>query len=100
MRLSALPWLALTLLPLASVAAPATPQDVATLFSQWREFQRPPRVNGVPDYSPKAMAAQKKALPGWLKRVDALDVSGAPLPLRTDVRFIRAEMNGLDFDHR
>ena len=98
MRRSA--WLALTLVPLSSLAAPATPADVSTLFTQWREFQRPPRVNGVPDYSPKAMAAQAKALPGWLKRVNALDVSGAPLPLRNDVRLIRAEMNGLDFDHR
>src|SRR5262249_45464678 len=94
------PWFVLTLLPLSSVAAPATAQDVATLFTQWREFQRPPRVDGGPDYSPKAMAAQARALPGWLKRVDALDVSGAPLPLRNDVKLIRAEMNGLDFDHR
>src|SRR5262249_44083063 len=46
------------------------------------------------------MAAQAKALPGWLARVNALDVSGAPLPLRNDVKLIRAEMNGLDFDHR
>jgi hypothetical protein len=46
------------------------------------------------------MAAQAKALPGWFARVDALDVVDAPLPLRNDVRFIRAEMNGLDFDHR
>jgi hypothetical protein len=98
MRRSA--WLALTLVPLSVLAAPATSKDVATLFTQWREFQRPPRVGGVPDYSPKAMAAQAKALPGWLKRVDALDVSGAPLPLRNDVKLIRAEMNGLDFDHR
>jgi len=98
MRRSA--WLALTLVPLSSLAAPATPKDVATLFTEWREFQRPPRVNGVPDYSPKAMAAQAKALPGWLARVNALDVSNAPLPLRNDVKLIRAEMNGLDFDHR
>src|SRR5215468_822198 len=93
-------WLALTLVPLSSLAAPASPTDVSTLFSQWRAFQRPSRVDGVPDYSPKAMAAQAKALPGWLKRVNALDVKGAPLPLRNDVRLIRAEMNGLDFDHR
>src|SRR5262245_12871805 len=100
MRLSPLLGLALAVVPLPSLAAPATPQDVATLFSQWREFQRPPRVDGVPDYSPKAMAEQAEALPSWLKRVNALDVSGAPLPLRNDVRLIRAEMSGLDFDHR
>jgi len=98
MRRSA--WLVLTLVPLSSLAAPATSKEVSTLFSQWREFQRPPRVGGVPDYSAKAMAAQARALPGWLKRVDALDVSGAPLWLQNDVRLIRAEMNGLDFDHR
>jgi hypothetical protein len=93
-------WLALTLLPLSSVAAPATPENVATLFTQWREFQRPQRVSGVPDYSVKAMADQAKAVPGWLARVNALDVSSAPLRLRNDVKVIRAEMNGLDFDHR
>jgi hypothetical protein len=93
-------WLAMTLVPFSSLAAPATPKDVATLFTEWREFQRPPRAGGVPDYSPKAMAAQAKALPGWLARVNALDVSSAPLPLRNDVKLIRAEMNGLDFDHR
>jgi hypothetical protein len=100
MRLCALLGLALALAPLPSLAAPATPQGVATLFSQWREFQRPPRVDGVPDYSPKAMAAQARPLRSWLRRVDALDVSGAPLPLRNDVRLIRAEMSGLDFSHR
>ncbi len=100
MRAPAPLWLALALVPLTSLGAPATAQDVAALFRQWREFQRPPRVGGVPDYSAKAMAAQGRALPGWLSRVDALDVSGAPLSLRNDVRLIRAEMNGLDFDHR
>lgn len=100
MRLPAPLWLCLTLLPLPSLAAPATAQDVAALFSQWREFQRPPRVDGVPDYSAKTMSAQAKALPKWLARVDALDVSAAPLPLRNDVKLIRAEMKGLDFDHR
>jgi hypothetical protein len=98
MRRSA--WLVLTLVPLSSLAAPATQKEVATLFTQWRDFQRPSRVDGVPDYSPKAMAAQAKALPGWLARVKELDVSGAPLPLRNDVKLIRAEMSGLDFDHR
>jgi len=93
-------WLVLTLVPLSSLAAPVSQKEVATLFTQWRDFQRPPRVDGVPDDSPKAMAAQAKALPGWLARVNGLDVSGAPLPLRNDVKLIRAEMSGLDFDHR
>jgi hypothetical protein len=37
-------------------------EDLIALFSEWRTFQRPTPVNGVPDYTPVAMAAQQKAL--------------------------------------
>ena len=99
MRRSA--WLILTLVPLSSIAAPATQKEIATLFTQWREFQRPPRANGVPDYSPKAMSAQAKALPGWLTRAARSTSPAHRSPLRqVDYQIVRAEMNGLDFDHR
>ena len=43
------------------------------LFQQWREFERPVMKNNVPDYSASAMAAKAAALPGWRKRLDAID---------------------------
>jgi hypothetical protein len=57
------PWCGL----LALVAAGCTgraqetlppPQDLATFFADWRAFQRPKLVNGVPDYTAAAMTVE------------------------------------------
>jgi len=82
-------------------AAPARePRDLETLFSEWRAFQQPKLVDGVPDYSAAAMTAQQQALPDYQRRLVALDPSGWPIPAQVDWHIVRAEMNGLDFDHR
>jgi len=83
-------------------AAPAASryEDLLALFSDWRAFQKPKLVNGVPDYSVAAMAAQHKALAAWQQRLAAIDPSGWPVPQQVDWHLVRAEMNGLDFDHR
>ncbi len=75
-------------------------QELAALFSEWRTFQRPTLVNGVPDYTPAAMAAQQKALAGYRSRLAAINPSGWPIPQQVDYHVVRAEMNGLDFDQR
>jgi Bacterial protein of unknown function (DUF885) len=74
--------------------------DLTALFTEWRTFQRPTLVNGVPDYTPAAMAAQHKALAGYQSRLASIDPSGWPIPQQADYHVVRAEMNGLDFDHR
>jgi len=71
-----------------------------TLFADWRAFQRPKIVNGVPDYSVPAMAAQYAALSGYRARLAAIDPAGWPIPQQVDYQIVRAEMNGLEFDHR
>ena len=83
-----------------SAAATATPDDLATLFAEWREFESPEFTDGVPDYSVDAMAAQYDALPAWRARLDALDPGSWPVADQIDWHLVRAEMNGLDFDHR
>lgn len=75
-------------------------EDLVTLFREWREFQRPPMVNGVPDYSPAAMTAQYRALAGWRSRLAAIDFRLWPVGRQADWQIVLAEMNGLDFDHR
>jgi uncharacterized protein (DUF885 family) len=75
-------------------------EDLVTLFGEWRDFQRPKLVNGVPDYSTAAMTAQRQALPAFVRRLSAVDTTGWPIPQRVDWELVRAEMNGLDFDHR
>ena len=74
--------------------------DLTALFSEWRDFEAPDFVDGVPDYSADAMAAQYAELPAWRARLDALSPEGWPVAQQIDWHLVRAEMNGLDFDHR
>ncbi|HKW03518.1 MAG TPA: DUF885 family protein [Vicinamibacterales bacterium] len=89
--------------PASSTAAPAHStnySDLTALFTDWRTFQQPKRVNGVPDYSPAAMATQRRDLASYVNRLAAIDPAGWPIPQQVDYHVVRAEMNGLDFDHR
>jgi len=74
--------------------------DLTSLFADWRAFQQPKRVDGVPDYSATAMAAQQRDLAGFVRKLAAIDPAGWPIPQQVDYHVVRAEMNGLDFDHR
>ncbi len=75
-------------------------EDLLSLFADWRMFQRPKLVDGVPDYTPAAMAAQKRELASYQRRLASIDPSGWPVARQADWHVVRAEMNGLDFDHR
>ena len=74
--------------------------DLVKLFHEWRAFQKPKVVQGVPDYTAPAMAAQHRELAGFQQRLKAIDSTEWPVPQQVDHHIVRAEMNGLDFDHR
>lgn len=74
--------------------------DLTALFAEWRTFQQPKRVNGVPDYTVSAMRAQQRELSSFMGRLAAIDTTGWPVAQQVDYHLVRAEMNGLDFDHR
>jgi hypothetical protein len=75
-------------------------EDLVSLFADWRSFQKPKVVDGVPDYTPAAMAAQKRELASYQRRLASIDPSDWPIAQQADWHVVRAEMNGLDFDHR
>lgn len=75
-------------------------EDLVGLFQEWRAFQRPKLVNGIADYTVAAMAAQQRALPAYQRRLTRIDTTGWNIPQKVDWHIVRAEMNGLDFDHR
>jgi hypothetical protein len=75
-------------------------EDLVSFFEEWREFQAPEFVDGVPDYSVAAMATQHRELANIQARLAAFDTTGWSVAEQVDYHVVRAEMNGLDFDHR
>jgi len=91
----------------AVLAVPAVPlraqssyDDLVTLFREWREFESPPVVEGIHDYSAESMARQQRDLQAWKERLWSFDVESWPVERQIDWHLVRAEMNGLDFDHK
>lgn len=79
---------------------PTTHGDLVRLFDDWRAFEHPALNDGVPDYTADAMAAQHRELASYQRRLAAIDTTGWPVEHQVDYHLVRAEMNGLDFDHR
>ena len=84
----------------ATGRTPGQYADLVALFTDWRAFQRPALIDGVPQYTTAAMNAQRQKLPDYQRRLDAIDSSGWPVNQQVDWYVVQAEMNGLDFDHR
>jgi hypothetical protein len=74
--------------------------DLVELFHDWRAFQQPKMIDGVPDYSTAAMSAQHAQLAGYQRRLASMDTTGWSVPQQVDYHIVRSEMNGLDFSYR
>lgn len=84
----------------AQNSASARHEDLGVLFKDWRAFQGPRTIDGAPDYRAAAMAKQHRDLGRYQRRLAAIDTTGWPVTRQVDYHVVRAEMNGLDFDHR
>ena len=78
----------------------ATYPELLTLFADWRAAQRAPLVGGVPDYSPAAVASQGEQLARLRQRLLAFEIKKWPVSQQVEWHVLRAELNGLEFDHR
>jgi hypothetical protein len=94
------------LAPLACVAQPtalaaeapaSSYQQVAALFTDWREFNHPAIDKGRPDYSAAAMTKKAKGLAAFRARLKAINHGDWSTEQKNDYRVVEAEMNGLDF---
>ncbi len=76
-----LPALALTTLAAATplAAQSGSYDDLVALFHEWRAFERPTFIDGVPDYTAPAMARQQRELRAWKERLWAFDIDGWPV---------------------
>ena len=74
-------------------------QDLVTLFHEWRAFEKPPILDGAPDYT---AAMFQERWPVFLKlreRLEAIDCSNWSIEQQVDWQVVKAEMNGYDFNH-
>lgn len=94
--------LALSLLAAAAPLAAQRPAsrsypDLLALFTTWRTFEEPPRVNGIPDYTPATNARRLTELQALQARLAALDTTGWSVSEQVDWHLVRAEMNGMQY---
>lgn len=86
----------LTPLPAVSQQSPADRYaSLRPLFDQWRVFEEPPRVNGVPDYTPATNARRLAELRTLQQQLAAIDTTGWSVSQQVDWHIVRAEMNGM-----
>ena len=77
-----------------------TYEALLALFKEWRVFEEPPRLNGVPDYSAATNARRLGELRRLQDRLQAIDTTGWSIPERVDHHVVRAEMNGMEYHLR
>ena len=82
-------------------AAPGDGSHAALVdfFAEWRGFERPAFDGEVPDYTPSSMERRASDLPEWMAQLAAFDIDDWSTAEQVDWHILRAEMNGLSFDH-
>jgi hypothetical protein len=74
--------------------------DLLVLFSDWREFESPPLLDGAPDYTPTQFAARHDDYLALRARLEVFETDQWSIPQQVDWHIVRAEMNGYDFNRR
>ncbi len=87
-------------------AAPVSAQeggdydDLLKLFAEWRDFERPPLLDGAPDYTRERFSERYKTFEILRARLDEFEINAWPVSEQVDWHLVRAEMNGYEFNHR
>jgi hypothetical protein len=77
-----------------------TYQDLLTLFHEFVEFERPPLIDGAPDYREPTISARQKRLKTFQSRLADIRPAVWPVDQQIDHALVGAMLNGLDFDLR
>jgi hypothetical protein len=75
-------------------------EDLLSLFSDWRDFEQPPLLNGAPDYTAGTFDRRFGEFQAYRERLQSIDPSGWPVAQQVDWHIVRAELNGFDFNYR
>jgi hypothetical protein len=75
-------------------------QDLVSLFSDWRMFESPPLLGGVPDYTKNRFDKDHQTFKSLQRRLNKINFESWPTNQQIDWHVVRAEMNGYDFNYR
>jgi len=81
-------------------AATHTYEDLLVLFEDWRKFEKPPLLEGAPDYTAATTTRRHEELKSYHARLMSFEIEGWPVEQQVDWHLVRAEMNGMDFNIR
>lgn len=75
-------------------------EGLVNLFQEWRSFEKPPLLEGAPDYSAATFALRRPAFEQLRQRLMVMNDTSWPVAQQVDWNIVRAEMNGYDFNDR
>ncbi len=75
-------------------------KDLAGLFKEWRSFEKPPLLNGAPDYTRETFEKRQPHFESLRAKLKAIDTTAWTIPNKIDWMLVWAEMNGYDFNLR
>jgi len=73
---------------------------LVVLFKEWRAFERPPLLDGAPDYREKTFEKRYENFEEYRQRLHKMDHHAWPAEHKADWYILLAEMNGFGFNHR
>lgn len=75
-------------------------EELEVLFTDWRQFEKPPLNNGAPDYSVETFRNRMPEFRKLRDRLNEIDKSKLDIKSKIDWTIIWAEMNGFEFNFR
>ena len=74
--------------------------DLIQLFTDWRNFENPPLLDGTPDYTKERFDNDQNKFIKLRERLNSFYIEEWPINKQIDWHIVKAEMNGYDFNYR
>lgn len=96
-------WFLCFLLPLNFMAQTTyknQSDELVELFKEWRTFEVPPLIDGVPDYSQESFDARQAGYTVLREKLEGLPKEKWSVEAQVDWQLLWAEMNGYQFNYK
>ena len=74
--------------------------DLIQLFTDWRNFENPPLLDGAPNYTKERFDNDQNKFIKLRERLNSFYIEEWPINKQIDWHIVKAEINGYDFNYR